>query len=500
MPRSDNAHDAELLSHVHPATWANPTPKPLYDLVVIGAGTAGLVSAAGAAGLGARVALVERALMGGDCLNHGCVPSKALIASARTTWTRRSPGLETDQSADEAADNFSSAMERMRALRAKIAPHDSAARFAGLGVDVFFGDARFNSPESIGVAGATLRFKRAVIATGAHATHLDIPGLAESGFLTNETVFDLAELPRRMAIIGGGPIGVELGQTFQRLGAQVSIIEQSDRLMPSEDEDISKVLHASLGADGVRLHLASNIVRVLPGAPKGILLQSGEDTQTIETDAILVALGRQPNVEGLGLQSAGIESRPNTGIVIDDFFRTANPRVFACGDCCMQHKFTHAADFAARAVIQNAFFLGRKRQSALHIPWCTYSQPEVARIGLSERDAEAQGIAVDVFRVPMSGVDRAILDGETGGMVKILTRRGSGSIVGATIVSPHAGESIGEIAMAMTHGISLGQIANVIHPYPTQAEAIRRAGDLFNRTRLTPRVAAILRGLIRLRR
>ncbi|MEW6338550.1 MAG: mercuric reductase [Acidobacteriota bacterium] len=493
-PRDE--HNLALLANVHPEDWVNPEPDGRYNLVVVGAGTAGLVSAAGAAGLGARVALVERNLMGGDCLNVGCVPSKTIIRAARALADVRAARRFGVSVPDGAGADFAAIMERVRRVRAGISPHDSARRFRDeYGVDVFLGDGRFTGPDTVEVAGATLRFERAVIATGARAAVPPIPGLAEAGYLTNETVFNLTEQPARLAVIGGGPIGCELAQTFARLGSRVTIVEMMDQFLPREDQDAAAILRDALARDGVDIRLGTALARVESRDGARVLhLQRGGRDDAIEVDAILVGVGRAPNVEGLDLEAAGVRYGKN-GVEVDDTLRTANPRVYAAGDVCSATKFTHAADFMARAVIQNAFFgfAGRKRASRLTIPWCTYTDPEIAHVGMYERDAAAGAIDVATFTVRMADVDRAIAEGETEGFVRIHVRKGTDEILGATVVARHAGDMISEITTAMAGKVGLGRLASVIHPYPTQAEAIRKAGDLYNRTRLTAGRARLLR-------
>lgn len=483
-------HNRELVDNVHPPDWVNPRPEGTYNLVVIGAGTAGLVAAAGAAGLGAKVALVERHLMGGDCLNVGCVPSKVLIASARNLAAIRRAGEFGIRMEGAVAADFPAVMERLRRLRAGISGHDSAERFRRLGVDVFLGEARFLDGSTVEVDGRRLRFKRAVIATGARAAVPPIPGLAEAGFLTNESLFSLAELPRRLAVIGGGPIGCEMAQAFRRLGSEVTLLTRGPRLLPREDPDASHVLGRAFEQEGIRVVPGALIERVdrVPGAGGRLRFRRGDGSAgTLGMDAVLVAVGRVPNVEGLGLERAGVDFDP-AGVRIDDFFRTTNRRIFAAGDVAVAWQFTHAADFAARAVIRNALFFGRRRLSALTIPRCTYTAPEIAHVGLSADEAAGQGIEAEPFVQPMAEIDRAIADGEAEGFVKVLVRRGSDRIVGATVVSAHAGEMISEISVAMAAGTGLGALSEVIHPYPTRSEAIRKVGDTWNRTRLTPRV------------
>jgi pyruvate/2-oxoglutarate dehydrogenase complex dihydrolipoamide dehydrogenase (E3) component len=484
-----DVHNRTLVSNVRPEDWTNPEPAGRYNLVVIGAGTAGLVTAAGAAGLGARVALVERGLMGGDCLNVGCVPSKGLIRAGRAVADVRGAGEFGVRVPAGASTDFGAVMDRMRRLRAKISRVDSAARFRGLGVDVFFGAARFSGPDTVDVAGVTLRFKKAVIATGARAAEPPIPGLAEAGYLTNETVFSLTELPRRLAVIGGGPIGCELAQAFARFGAQVSLLQGGGQILPREDPDVAEHVARALSLDGVDLRLGTRVERIeRAGEERVIHVTSGGAAARLAADAILVGVGRAPNVEGLGLEDVGVAHDTRAGVTVDDRLRTTNPRIYAAGDVCSAHKFTHNSDAQARIVIQNALFLGRARTSALTLPWCTYTDPEVAHVGLSEREAAARGIAVRTFVQELADVDRAVLDGEAEGFVKVHVRAGTDRILGATIVARHAGEMLPELTLAIATGTGLGRIARVIHAYPTQAEAIRKLGDAYNRTRLTPRV------------
>jgi pyruvate/2-oxoglutarate dehydrogenase complex dihydrolipoamide dehydrogenase (E3) component/uncharacterized membrane protein YdjX (TVP38/TMEM64 family) len=482
-------HNQALVANVHPPDWENPEPAPRYNLVVIGAGTAGLVSAAGAAGLGAKVALVERHLLGGDCLNYGCVPSKAIIRSSRLVADLRNAGRFGVKAAQDVSVDFPAVMERMRRLRAGISQHDSARRFQDLGVDVFLGAARFAGPDTVEVGGKTLRFTKAVIATGGRPVHPELPGLAEAGFLTNETVFSLTEQPARLLVMGGGPLGCEFAQAMQRLGCQVFLLHRHDRIMNREDADAAEIVQKSLWRDGVHLILNAKPLRVLK-TPTGKVVQydSNGRTAEIEVDEILVGAGRAPNVEGLNLEAAGVkyEGGKGRGIIVNDYLQTTNPNIYAAGDVCLPYQFTHLADAAARLVIQNAMFFGRRKLSALTIPWCTYTDPEVAQVGLSEAAAQEKGRAVQTFVRPLSEVDRAILDGEDDGFVKILVKAGTDKILGATIVARHAGEMISEVSTAMAGKLGLGALAAVIHPYPTQAEAIRQAGDLYNRTRLRP--------------
>ncbi len=488
-----DSHNQGLVQNVHPPEWVNPKPAGRYNLVVIGAGTAGLVTAAGATGLGAKVALIERELMGGDCLNVGCVPSKALLRAARAYADVRDAGEFGVEVPPGARVNFPAVMERMRRLRAKISKTDSAGRFRDLGVDVFMGAGRFVSADEVEVNGTRLTFKKAVIATGARAAALPIAGLAEAGFLTNETVFRLTELPRRLAVIGAGPIGCELAQAFARFGAQVTLLEVMPQILPLEDREAAAMVQASLARDGIRILVGCKIQRVeAAGGEKLLHVEAGGPGETVRADAILVGVGRAPNVEGLGLETVGVQHDAK-GIKVDDRLRTTNPRIFAAGDVCPGYKFTHNSDFQARIVIQNALFFGRARASALTIPACTYTDPEIAHVGLSESEAQKRGIRVKTFVQEFADLDRAVLDGEPEGFVKVHVREGTDKIVGATIVARHAGEMLPELTLALVHGIGLGKIASVIHSYPTQAEAIRKLGDAYNRTRLTPTVKNLFR-------
>ena len=480
-------HNETLVTNVHPPDWQNPEPAPRYNLVVIGAGTAGLVTAAGAAGLGAKVALIERHLLGGDCLNVGCVPSKCVIRSSRAVaelqdasqfGLRVPAGIETD---------FPAVMERMRRLRARISEHDSARRFKELGVDVFLGDGRFSGPDTVDVGGRTLRFKKAVIATGTRPVHPAIDGISEVGFLTNETVFSLTERPRRLAVIGGGPIGCELAQAFRRLGSEVILFHNAFHILNREDSDAAEIIQQSFIRDGIRLILNCKTNKVeKKNGEKVIHIDCRGKTETIAVDEILAGAGRSPNVEGLNLEGVGVKYDKREGVEVNEQLQTTNPRIYAAGDICLKYKFTHTADATARIVIQNALFLGRRKVSALTIPWCTYTDPEIAHVGMYERDAKEKGIEVETYIRPFKDVDRAIADGEEEGFVKVHVKKGTDQILGATIVARHAGEMISEMTLAIVGKLGLKTLSNVIHTYPTQAEAIKQAADAYNRSRLTP--------------
>ncbi len=482
----------QLEASVRPIDWENPNPRDRYNLVVIGAGTAGLVTAAGAAGLGARVALVERELMGGDCLNVGCVPSKGIIGAARIAAVVRDAGEFSVNVPDGVRVDFPGVMGRMRQLRSRIALNDSAARFRDLGVDVFLGQGEFTASDTIRVGETKLKFKKAVICTGTRAAEPPIPGLSDVPCLTNETVFSLTELPQRFGIIGAGPIGCELAQSFARFGSKVFLVEATHGILPREDPDAAAIVEKSMRIDGVKLFCCGRETRVSrDGDQIRLSVQSHETAYDESVDALLVAVGRAPNTEGLGLETAGV-SFDNHGVEVNDRLQTTNPNIYAAGDICSRYKFTHAAEFLARKVIGNALFMGRGKSSSLLIPCATYTSPEIAHVGLYPNEAEQQNIPIDTYTIQLSNVDRAILEGEEEGVVRVHTAKGRDKIIGATIVARNAGDMISEITLAMNNGIGLGKIANSIHPYPTQAEAIRRLGDMYNRTRLTPFIKSLM--------
>jgi pyruvate/2-oxoglutarate dehydrogenase complex dihydrolipoamide dehydrogenase (E3) component len=334
-----------------------------------------------------------------------------------------------------------------------------------------------------------LRFKKAAIATGSQPSQLPIAGLEEAGYLTNETVFSLTERPNRLAVIGGGYIGCELAQTFRRLGSEVVLLHKNSRILDREDPDAAGILQQGFNSEGIRLILESKIERVeRKDAAKVIYYQVNGKEDAVTVDEILVAAGRSPNVENLNLEVVGVKYDKKKGVIIDDYLQTTNPCIYAVGDVCMKWKFTHAADAAARIVIQNALFsifgLGRKKLSSLTMPWCTYTDPEVAHVGMYPQDAQQQRIEVDTLCIPLNKVDRAEVDGEAEGFAKVHVKKGTDKILGATIVARHAGDMISEITLAMANNLGIGAIANTIHPYPTQAEVIRKAADEYNLKRL----------------
>lgn len=497
----NDEHNQRLLENVHPSTWANPEPTGRYNIVVIGAGTAGLVTAVIAAGVGAKVALIERHLMGGDCLNVGCVPSKGVIRAARAWADLRNaeefgvhipPGIKYD---------FGQAMARMRKLRARISHTDSVHRYTQLGVDVFIGNGRFSGRDGVMVEGPagnrTLRFAKAAICTGARASAPPTPGLQEAGYLTNETIFTLTELPPRLGVIGAGPIGCELAQSFARFGSQVYLIEAMHGIMPNEDRDAAELVEKSMHRDGVTLHCCGKDLKVrkMDGG-KHLTVDSHGRHYDITVDEILVGVGRTPNVEGLGLDTVGVEY-DKTGVKVNDRLQTTNPCIYAAGDICSRYKFTHVADAMAQIVIQNALFphplgLGYASTDSLIIPWCTFTEPEIAHVGMYETDAKAKGVEIETYTYKLNEVDRAILDGEDEGFSRVHIQKGTDKILGATIVAAHAGDMINEFTVLMKAGAGAKTIAGTIHPYPTQAEVNKKVVNLWRKAHFTPRTKNIL--------
>ena len=501
----DDEYNRLLLENVHPSTWVNPDSTGRYNIVVIGAGTAGLITAVVAAGLGAKVALIERRLMGGDCLNVGCVPSKGLIRAARA-WSDLKQAKEFGLHIPPGVTyDFGAVMARMRKLRARISLNDSVQRYKSLGVDVYIGAARFVDGETVEVAGSAgnriLAFARAAICTGARASAPPIPGLSEAGYLTNETVFSLTTLPSRLGVIGAGPIGCELAQAFARFGSQVFLIEALHGIMPNEDRDAAEVVKQQMLRDGVKLLCCGKDLTISKtDGGKRLTVDSHGQQYDITVDEILVGVGRTANVDGLGLEAVGVEYDKN-GVKVNGRLQTTNSRIFAAGDICSRYKFTHAADAMAQIVIQNALFphplgLGYASVESLIMPWCTFTEPEVAHVGLYEKDAKEKGIEVETYTYKLDEVDRAILDGEDEGFARIHIQKGTDKIVGATIVAAHAGEMINEFSVLMKAGLGAKIIAGTIHPYPTQAEVNKKVVNLWRKAHFTPRTKALLMKLL----
>ncbi|MCA8994916.1 MAG: mercuric reductase [Planctomycetaceae bacterium] len=491
MISPDDKYNQDLVNLVHPPGWENPRPQGRYDLVVIGGGTAGLVSAAGAAGLGAKVALIEKHLLGGDCLNTGCVPSKSLIAAARRVHAVRTASKLGVRISEPIEVDFPTIMERMRAQRSHIAHHDSAARFQGLGVDVFLGDAAFaDDGQSVVVNDVPISFWKAVVCTGARAHVPDIPGLAAVGYLTNETLFSLTEQPRRLAVIGGGPIGCEMAQAFARFGTNVTLFEGGPRILSRDDAQASELVAQSMTNDGVEILFQCRVERVSQEEDGKVITARGANGELLERsfDEILVAVGRTPNIEGLNLTAMGVETS-KTGIVVNDYLQTTNRQVYAAGDICSPYKFTHAADHQARVVIQNALFFGRRRASGLVVPRVTFTDPELAAVGRTGQEA-ADDPALTAWTVDLGAIDRGRTDGDAG-FFRVWAD-GRGRIHGATVVGPHAGELLAPVTLAMTHGLRLSHVASTVHAYPTRSEALARIAGDHRKATLHPWVRAVL--------
>ena len=470
-------HDRRWRDLVFPENYSNPEPRRKYHLVVIGAGPAGLVASIAAAGLGARVALVERQAMGGDCLNAGCVPSKSLLE-----FTRLNPHA-----------GFAEAFAWLRRVRSEIAEHDSVERYLQSGVDVFLGPARLGGRSSVQVGGQRLAARRILIATGARAEMPGIPGLQECDALTSESFFDLVERPRSLAILGAGPVGCELAQGMARLGIEAHLFEMAGRVLPSAPAPASAALATALQSDGVRLRVGTRVTRIsqVGGRPTIHVPDA-----SITVDRLLVAAGRRANVEGLNLAAAGVELDGDR-IAVDDRLRTTNRRIYAAGDVCSRLPFTHNADAQARIAVRNALFAPTAGTRGLAVPHCTYTDPEVAQVGRTEAQLTGEGVAFDRYLLEFGELDRARTAGRNDGFVELLTAGGGDRILGATIVGHDAGEQIAPLCVAMANGLGLGALGKAVLPYPTRAEYLRRLADRYARTRLTPRAASLLKSWFR---
>ena len=444
-----------------------------HDLVIIGGGVGGLVTASVAGQLGLDVVLVERRdVLGGDCLNYGCVPSKALIRVAAVAHQMRHAGRYGLSAAAPEVD-LGRVMDRVREAVDTLAEHDDPERFRGYGVSVRFGAARFVDPHTVAVGGERIRGRRFVIATGSRPAVPPIPGLAEVDYWTNETVFAQRRLPSHLAVLGGGPIGLELAQAFARLGSRVTVLEMAPALLPREDREVAEELARHLGEEGVSVHIGSGVESVAPG-DGGVRLhcRGADGAFPVDADKVLVAAGRRANIDDLGLEEAGV-AVDNGLIRFDRRMRTTRRHIFACGDCCGPYPFTHMAEYQAGIVIANAVFRFPKRADYRVVPWVTYTAPELARVGLTEAEARERGMAVEVARFRFRDVDRAVCDGETAGLAKLVVHKNR--LVGATLLGAQAGELIHELVLAMQAKLKVGQISATIHAYPTRAQIQRRA-------------------------
>jgi pyruvate/2-oxoglutarate dehydrogenase complex dihydrolipoamide dehydrogenase (E3) component len=476
VDKSDDSARRELLDRVRPANWENPAPKPVYDLVIVGAGPAGLAAAESAIALGLSVALLERYRLGGNSLNAGSIPSKAMIGTARVVTGVRDARDFGGFVRSKPLVDFAAVMTRMRRVRARIAEYCSVDRLRAAGVDVFFGDARFAGVKVIAVGDSVLAFRKALIATGARPSPCDIPGLERIGYQTSETIFDIETLPARLAIIGGGPLGCEMAQAFCRLGAHVILLQNDPKFLPREERDAAELLSLALSRDGVETRLNTTVTGARMAGGVRLLDTVNNEVRTfVEVDEVLLSVGRIPNMEGLCVEAARVRADPAQGIKVDDFLRTSNRDIYAAGDVCMTHKFTNVAETTGRMAVRNAFAGRGKRQSHLTIPWCTFCDPEIAHVGMYIWEARERGISVNTVTIMMQDNDRAIVDGQDDGFVKLHLKAGTGVILGATIVASRASEMINEMSVVMSAGIGMRDLANVLHIYPAQSDAIRQA-------------------------
>jgi pyruvate/2-oxoglutarate dehydrogenase complex dihydrolipoamide dehydrogenase (E3) component len=467
--------------------------RPDFDLAVIGGGAGGLVVAAGGAALGAKVALVEKDRLGGDCLWHGCVPSKTLIKSARIAHQMRHADRWAIPAVAPHVD-LAAVMERVAGVIGGIAPHDSPERFRGLGVDVIFGAGRFVGRDAFEVDGRRLTAKHFVVATGSRPAVPPIPGLDGVPYLTNETLFDLREDVPRLIVVGAGPIGIEMAQAFRRLGSEVTVVDLADRILPREDADMADVVRRALDAEGVRFRLGATIASVDGRAGDVRLLLRGTDAhvESVAGTHLLIATGRKANVDGLGLDAAGVEVEH--GRIVHSDLVTTNPRILVIGDAAGGHQFTHVAEHHAGVVLRRTLLRLTWTKPSTVVPWCTYADPELARVGLSETEAKHQGVAHRVYRFPFAEIDRARAEGETEGCAKLVTDP-KGRLLGAAIVGAHAGELIAEAVLAMNSGLKASALSGAIHVYPTLAQVNRRAADQRMKEALTPSSKAWIRRL-----
>ncbi len=440
------------------------------DLVIIGGGAGGLVVASVAGQLGLRVTLVEKEpKLGGDCLHYGCVPSKTLIRVAKVAHAKRTADRYGLQAHDEVA-NFERVRERIRSVVDKIQEHDDPDRFRSYGCEMLFGTARFTDPHTVAFDDVRLQAKRFVLATGSVPFVPPIPGLEEAGYITNEQVFSMQQLPPRLVVVGAGPIGVELSQALQRLGSEVTLVEAADQVLPREDPDLAQILRGVLVDEGINVRTSAKVTSVSrEGDVRRLELDSGD---VLECDEILMAVGRRAVVEGIGLEQAGVEYTAR-GVAVDARLRTSNKHIFACGDVTGIYPFTHMAEYQAGIVIRNTVFRLPAKTDYRVVPWVTYSDPELAHVGMTRQQAEEAGITPTVLEFPVAGIDRAITDGATTGMVKVLLHKGR--IIGASLLAQHAGELIHELALAIQLKAKAGQVAAMIHAYPTMAQIHKRA-------------------------
>jgi len=503
----DCLHNQKLLNNCHPPMWKNPTnPPEKYNLVAIGGGAGGLVSVAESSRKGAKCAIIEKHLYGGDCLVAGCVPSKALLKCAKIIYNSVVRGKEFGLTVENYNVDFGAIFERMRKIRADISPADSAEKFTKLlGVDVFIGTAIFTGKNTIKIGDQEIKFAKCIIASGGTPTVPNIPGLKNVRFMTNLTFFNQTTRPKRLGVIGCGPIGAELSQAMSLFGSEVHIFNRSAQILGKEDPEAAEVVKGAMEESGCKFYMNSKLQSIEYAADEPdengdrvikITYEIDGETSTVEVDRLLIATGRKPNVEGFGLDVAGVKYDARGGVEINDFLQTSNPDIYAVGDCCTRYQFTHVSDKMAKIAHNNALFSLKQKFSDLVIPWVTYTHPEVAHVGLYEADCEEKGIAYDKWVAPHKHNDRAICDGETKGFTKILCKKGTDTIIGATVVAESAGDILMGLTVSMTNGVGLEAIGLTIHPYPTVSMTAGGCGNQLLRSKITPLTKDCLRKIM----